>query len=73
MAFFRRKTQQHVIDGAKQAWLNYRIHLVELSTYPIGQEDMCDDDGNPIEWTLNRKAANTAEIIRVDEELAKFD
>lgn len=72
MAFFRRKTQQHVIDGAKQAWLNYRIHLVELSTYPVGEEDMCDDDGNPIEWTQVDLDSNAIKITRVDGELAKF-
>jgi hypothetical protein len=72
MFFIRRKTKQHIIDGAKQAWLNYRIHLIELSTYPVGYENMCDDNGNPIEWTQDALDTNAAEIVKVDAELAKF-
>ena len=68
----RRKTEQHVIDGAKQALMNYRIHLVGLSLEPLGSDDVADDNGNLIEWTQEEMDKNAAELVRVDAELAKF-
>lgn len=68
--FFR--TPKHVVDASKQALLLYRIHLVELSLWPLGAEDVYNDDGNPLEWTQEEMDKNAAELVRVDAEIAKF-
>ncbi len=72
MRFMFLRTPQHVIDGAKQALLLYRIHLVELSLLPLGAEDIGDDNGEPLEWTQEEMDKNAAELTRVNAELTLF-
>ncbi len=72
MRFRFLRTPQHITNGAKQAMLLYRIHLVELSLLPLGATDVFDDFGIPLEWTQEEIDKNQAELEKVNAELDKF-